>query len=471
MSILDMMNEKEEKPQVIQLKKDHQAKQEISATSEVSTDEQTEEKEVSFRQYREEIKQIKESIIENHADVLKKNISLPEVKEELRTILERLVMDVLKKYKLSEMRRTQIITYLLQDLSEYKAITDLYHTEGVTDIHIKNHSKITYRKNGVLHESSLQFASKEDVLELAHKFLRETDTTSTREITWKTPIENTKLLDGSRVNIMIDPVSLKGPTISIRKHRQKFFTLQQLIENGTLTAEVAHYMKRCVEGRVNTLIIGGGGTGKTEIARLCGSFIPKGLNVDTIEDTEELQLDKIHPNVRPLEFRKELKDGMKGSASDILRWGSQRSDIDVVVVGEILDNETFWLLLDTMSIGQPGSMSTLHSDTAELGVDRGISMCAAAAPNLSEKFFIRRIANSIDQIITVKRYYQDGSRRINRITQVNGYKDDQVLLEDIFRYQSDKGHYRTQHPVNQRIQEKLIDNGVPLDFNVEGKSE
>jgi len=269
---------------------------------------------------------------------------------------------------------------------------------------------------------------------------------------------------------MINPISINGPTISIRKFRRDYFTEQQLIENGTMNAELASYLKHCEQARINTLVVGGGGAGKTEIMRLLGSYIPEDLNVDSIEDIEELQLDVINKNVRPFEFRRELTEGMKGSAYDILRWGTLRSDIDIVIIGEILEDESFIILIDAMSIGQPGSFASLHADSALKGLHRGVKMYASCYPNLSENFIMKDIASTIDQVITVRRFYQDGSRRIAQISQVTGVKDGEFALQDIFKFDQERGHYRTEHAVQERILEKFRMNQIPITFNINGVS-
>ncbi len=437
-----------------------------------SSNDQTKE-ESGLESYGEEIIEIKNVLAQEHRDLLQKNITDPNVKEELAVIVETLVIDKMQKYKLSEQYRQHIVTYILQSLTQYGPITDLYNTPGVTDIHIKSYNHITYRKHGKVYDSAIQFSSDDEVNELAQKLLREADENSTRKINWSRPIENGKLNDGSRFNVMVNPISLNGVTISIRKHREKFFTEQQLIENGTLSVEKTHFIMRMVQSRINILIVGGGGTGKTEIARLVGTYIPKGLNVDTIEDINELNLDKVHDLVRKFEFRRLTKEdrekGMTGTAYDIIRWGSLRSDIDIVVLGEILDDETFPILLDGMSIGQPGSFATMHADTARAALQRGVKMYASQYPNLSETFIMNHIANTIDLVITVKRY-PDGKRRNSKISQINGIKNGEFDIQDIFSYSKKNGHYRTDVVINERILEKAEDNLVECDFEI-GSSE
>jgi pilus assembly protein CpaF len=462
-NILDMMNQQPQKSATIQFVRGSVHQQEEPP--------QEEKKGFEFSQFNKEIMEIRESLTMNHGDVLQKDITLPDIKEELRAIVDKLTIDKLKKHKVSETRRESIVRYIMQSMTEFGPITDLFHTSGVTDIHIKRWDYITYRKDGILYPSALQFSSPDEVLELAYRMLRESDHLNTRKVNWTKPIENASLPDGTRFNIMVNPVSSMGPTISIRKHRGGFFTEQQLIQKGTLTLQTAHALKRFAEARCNVLIVGGGGTGKTELQRLYGTYVPLGLNIDTIEDIDELQLYKVNDNVRSLISRNVSEEDREqnqkmGTAHDILRWGSLRSDVDIVIIGEILENKAFVNLLDAQGIGQPGSFAGMHADGPLAALLRGVSMYAAEFPNLSEKFIMTHIANTVDIIFTMKRYRKDGSRRLARITQINGIKDGQFLLEDLFRYEVHQGHYRTNEKINPRILEKFEDNEVPFDLDI-----
>ncbi|MDB5054063.1 MAG: putative type secretion ATPase protein TadA [Bacilli bacterium] len=423
----------------------------------------TKEKENSQEQFADEMYEIKMILLRDHTDLFRSDITDTNVKFELQTIIERMVIDRFKQHKLTVSRRDLIVTHIMQGLTEYGAITDLYYTLGVTDIHINCFNNITYRLKGKLIQSAIQFASEAEVRELAEKLLRESDELSGRKVNWTTPIENGMMKDGSRFNIMIDPVSTKGTSINIRKHREGFLTENQHLENGTFTLDIAEALKKFVEARANILVVGGGGTGKTEIMRLLGLHIRKGLKVDQIEDSDELKLHLINPNVRPLIFRRNLLDGQTGSAADILRWGSLRSDVDIVVIGEILENNTFIICLDAMGIGQPGSSASMHADGPRHALDRGIQMYASEYPNLSETFIMRHIANTIDVIITVGRDDISGDRKLTEITQLNGIKDNDFDLEDLYQYRVKKGHCRTDVVINSRIRRKMEKNGVEFE--------
>ncbi|WP_128896642.1 ATPase, T2SS/T4P/T4SS family [Longirhabdus pacifica] len=416
-----------------------------------------------FSTFTSEISLVKEQLTRDHVDVLQKNLQRNEVREELESIIQTLVIQHFHAHRLTHLEQQDVVQHILQQMCEFGQITDLYYTEGVTDIHINDAGHVSYRKDGMLYASAIQFASKDEVAELAKKMLRkmsETHSGQERSVNYVKPIENGYLADGTRFNVMIDPIATKGTTISIRKHREGFLTLAQHIEKGTFSKAMASYLEKSVQSRVNTLIVGGGGTGKTEIVRLLGTFIPDGLRIDTIEDTLELKLEKVKRHVRAFQYRTVLKENMKGSAYDILRTGSLRSDVDIVIIGEILENNTFDITLDAMAIGQPGTMATLHSNNAKAGLYRGVNMIAAEYPNLSEHFIMRRIAESVEQVITVKRDRRDGRRRVAAITQVCGVENGDFVLQDVFRYTPSNGHIRTEHGLHERIQEKMEENGV-----------
>ena len=421
-------------------------------------------------QFISEFVEIRNHIATHHAELLQNEMT-PSVKEEIKSILDVLIIDTFKKYKLSASRINSIREYLLQSMTEFGPITDLYNMPGVTDIHIKRYDHVTIRREGRLESTAVRFASESEVEELIKKLLRMCDSNSTRSISWTVPFVNGRLSDGTRFNAVISPSSIKGPSLSIRKHRGGFFSEETHITRGTFTASMAACMRRLVEGRCNILVVGGGGTGKTEILRLLGTYMLPTLNIDTIEDIDELELYKVHPNVRPLEFRTVHNETMVGTAYDLIRKVSLRSDVDVVIVGEILDDITLDNTLDCMSIGQPGSMASLHADDAELGLERCTAMLSRVMTNLSEHSLMKRLATTLDVIITVKRDQHDGKRRISRISQINGLSNGKIETEDLYRYRSGVGHFRTKHSLNARIRNKLIDNGITLDFEIEGNSE
>lgn len=403
----------------------------------------------------QEIKEIKIFISENFQEILQNKITDPRVKEELRGIVTKEVIDRFSHHHFSESRRELLISHIMQLLSEYGPITDIFQTPGVTDVHVNHKGYVTYRKKGILYPSSIRFQSEDEVRDLAERLLKESDGLNTRRVNWSIPIENGMLKDGTRFSIQTSPISQMGTTISLRKHREGFLTREQHLENGTFSEEIDAFLDKVAQSRINLFIVGGGGVGKTEIARYYALKLPEGLRIDQIEDIDELGLHKINPDVRPFIFRRELGEGMKGTAPDILRYGTLRSDVDIAIVGEFLDSLTLVNVLEAMGVGQPGSFTTGHADGPEHILDRAIMLYAEVFPNLTEDFIMRYLANTIELIVTVRRNHKDGSRRISRITQINGVKDKQFMLEDLFRYSPSRKHYRTEAKLNQRLRDKF----------------
>jgi pilus assembly protein CpaF len=256
-----------------------------------------------------------------------------------------------------------------------------------------------------------------------------------RRIDESSPMVDARLPNGSRVNIIIPPLALNGPTITIRKFSEKPFTVNDLIRFGTLSPEVAQFLKACVEARLNIVVSGGTGSGKTTTLNVISSFIPSDERIVTIEDAAELQLNQSH--VVKLETRPPNVEG-KGAVTirDLVR-NSLRMRPDRIVVGEVRSGEALDML-QAMNTGHDGSLTTGHANTPRDMLARLETMVLMAGMELPVKAIREQIASAVDLIVQQSRL-KDGSRKITYITEVVGMEGDVITLQDIFTY-VEEGH-------------------------------
>jgi pilus assembly protein CpaF len=246
-----------------------------------------------------------------------------------------------------------------------------------------------------------------------------------------TPTVDARLPDGSRVNAVVRPVSIDGPSITIRKFRKDKLSIQQLIDYGSLTPHMAEFIRACVLAHLNIVISGGTGSGKTTLLNVLSSFIPEEERIITIEDAAELQLQQDH--VLRMETKVPNVDG-RGAVSirDLVR-NSLRMRPDRIVVGECRGGEALDML-QAMNTGHDGSLTTLHANSPRDAISRMETMVLMAGMDLPLKVVRQQISSAVDLIIQQTRL-KDGSRKVTAITEVVGMEGDIVVLTDIFKFE------------------------------------
>ena len=331
------------------------------------------------------------------------------------------------KISLPEDLRKQIFHDILDELTGFGPIQPLLDDEDVSEVMVNGPKKVFIEKKGRLTKSAVTFDDDDHVLRVIDRIILPLG----RRVDADTPTVDARLPDGSRVNAVIRPVSIDGPSITIRKFRKDKLSIQQLIDYGSLTPHMAEFIRACVLAHLNIVISGGTGSGKTTLLNVLSSFIPEEERIITIEDAAELQLQQDH--VLRMETKVPNVDG-RGAVSirDLVR-NSLRMRPDRIVVGECRGGEALDML-QAMNTGHDGSLTTLHANSPRDAMSRMETMVLMAGMDLPLKVVRQQISSAVDLIIQQTRL-KDGSRKVTAITEVVGMEGDIVVLTDIFKFE------------------------------------
>jgi pilus assembly protein CpaF len=294
----------------------------------------------------------------------------------------------------------------------------------VSDILVNGPHQIYVERHGLLELTDINFHDDDHLMLTIERILSRLG----RRVDESNPMADGRLPDGSRVNVIVPPLAIKGPTMSIRRFMRSILDVNELVMNGALIEEAAEFLKLAVEGQLNIIVSGGTGSGKTTMLNCLSQHIAENERVITIEDTAELQLNQLH--VVSLEARTANTEG-RGSVSirDLVR-NSLRMRPDRVIIGEVRGAEALDML-QAMNTGHDGSLATLHSNSPRDTLARMETMMLMAELDLPQKVLREQIASAVNLIVHVNRY-PDGSRKVANITEITGIDNDTVLLQDIF---------------------------------------
>ena len=331
------------------------------------------------------------------------------------------------KVALPEDIRQQVFHDILDELTGYGPIQSLLEDPDISEVMVNGPKKVFIEKNGKLTKSPVTFDDDDHVLRVIDRIILPLG----RRVDADTPTVDARLPDGSRVNAVIRPVSIDGPCITIRKFKKDKLSIQQLINYGSLTPNMAEFIRACVLAHLNIVISGGTGSGKTTLLNVLSGFIPEEERIVTIEDAAELQLQQDH--VLRMETKVANTDG-KGSVSirDLVR-NSLRMRPDRIVVGECRGGEALDML-QAMNTGHDGSLTTLHANSPRDALSRLETMVLMSGMDLPLKVVRQQISSAVDVIIQQTRL-KDGSRKVTAITEVVGMEGDTVVLTDIFKFE------------------------------------
>lgn len=331
------------------------------------------------------------------------------------------------KVALPEDLRKQIFHDILDELTGYGPIQPLLDDPDISEVMVNGPKKVFIEKSGKLIKSAVTFDDDDHVLRVIDRIILPLG----RRVDSDTPTVDARLPDGSRVNAVVRPVSIDGPSITIRKFKKDKLSIQQLITYGSLTPNMGEFIRACVLAHLNIVISGGTGSGKTTLLNVLSSFIPEEERIITIEDAAELQLQQDH--VLRMETKVANTDG-KGSVTirDLVR-NSLRMRPDRIVVGECRGGEALDML-QAMNTGHDGSLTTLHANSPRDALSRLETMVLMSGMDLPLKVVRQQISSAVDVIIQQTRL-KDGSRKVTAITEVVGMEGDTVVLTDIFKFE------------------------------------
>jgi pilus assembly protein CpaF len=328
---------------------------------------------------------------------------------------------------LSRPERARLFEQIAAEILGLGPLQPLLEDETITEVMVNGAKNVYIERKGKIVRVPVSFESNDHVMRIIDRIVSPLG----RRIDESSPYVDARLPDGSRVNIIIPPVSLVGPVITIRKFFKHPITLEQLVQFGTATDECLEFLKACVEARINLVISGGTGSGKTTLLNILSGYIPADERIVTIENAAELQLRQEH--VIPLESRPANIEGRGEITIRQLVINALRMRPDRIIVGEIRD-EAALDMLQAMNTGHDGSMTTCHSNSPRDTLSRLETMTMMAGMELPVRAIREQVSSAIDLVIHQERM-RDGTRKIVNITEVTGMEGDVITMTDIFLFE------------------------------------
>jgi pilus assembly protein CpaF len=343
---------------------------------------------------------------------------------------ERLLQDRFTNYyrqsgvSLSDAQVKKLYEMVTDELFGFGPIEPLLRDESTSEVMVNGPNTVYIEQKGKVSLTPVRFASEDHVLKVIDRIIRPLG----RRIDRKWPMVDARLPDGSRVNAIIPPCAIDGPTITIRKFSKKKLEVADLIKFGSMTEQMAEFLRACVVSRLNIVVSGGTGSGKTTLLNVLSNFIPEDERIVTIEDSAELKLGQEH--VVRLEAKPAEVDGSGRVSINDLVINSLRMRPERVVIGECRGGETM-AMLQAMNTGHDGSLTTLHANTPRDSCSRMETMAMMAGMDMPLKVIREQVASAIDLIVQQTRL-EDGQRKVAYVTEVQGMEGDIIVLQDIF---------------------------------------
>jgi len=387
------------------------------------------------------------------------DIQEEEIREKISIIVEEVKRD--QDIVLSRSEREDIISMMTDEILGYGPITPLIRNQEITEVMVNGPNQVYVEKEGRIERTNITFRDENHVMHIIERIV----TPLGRRIDESSPMVDARLPDGSRVNAIIHPLALDGPNLTIRKFAEDPYTIDDLINFGTLTPQMALFLRACVQARINILISGGTGSGKTTTLNVLSSFIPSDERIVTIEDDAELQLHQDH--IVRLESRPPNIEG-EGEVTirDLVR-NTLRMRPDRIIVGEVRSGEALDML-QAMNTGHDGSLTTGHANSPRDMLARLETMVLMAGMEIPVKAIREQISSALDLMVYQARF-KDGSRKITNITEIQGMEGDVITMQEIFSYKQrgkdERGRVLGEFiysGVKPKILDKLEDYGVQL---------
>lgn len=364
---------------------------------------------------------LRNKIIQNVID--KKMSGRGRVDEYIKTEIDKTV----KNYDLTSSEISYLYDLIENEITGNGPITDLLKENEVTEIMVNGPNEIYIEMNGkLLKEESVSFINDEHIIRTIQRMIQPVG----RTIDNSNPMVDARLKDGSRLNAIIPPLAINGPVLTIRKFKKNLKTIDELLRTGTLTPYMARFLEAAVKAKLNILVCGGTGSGKTTLLNVLSSFIDSKERIVTIEDAAELNLSQEH--VVSLETKPSTYEGVHNIGIRELVINALRMRPDRIIVGEVRGKEAFDML-QAMNTGHDGSLTTLHANSPQDALNRLETMVLMAGMEIPIKAIREYIESAIDLVVDINRL-SDGKRKIVSISEVVGFKDDEIALKEIFAF-------------------------------------
>ncbi len=352
--------------------------------------------------------------------------SANEYQVRVRSLIETSYEKVADEYPLTEFEQIRLFSEVEDEITGFGPIQPLLADPDISEIMIYGPDQVYVEKNGKLEDTDVKFENSDHVMRIITRILSPLG----RRVDEENMMVDARLPDGSRVNIAIPPVSVDGPSITIRKFLESKLTIDQIIKLGTMTAHMAEFLQACVASRLNILITGNTSSGKTTLLNILATSIPDDERIITIEDAAELKLNQKY--VVRMETRMPNIDGLGGVVTRDLVRNALRMRPDRIIVGEVRSGEALDML-QAMNTGHDGSLTTLHANTPRDAVSRLETMSMMAGLDMPLMAIRTQIAAAIDLIVHMERL-TDGTRKVTYITEVPRMEGEIVTLSDIFKF-------------------------------------
>ena len=370
---------------------------------------------------KELLDKLRNEIIQNLID--NKINNQPNMEEFIKTQIDK----TLEGYDLSVLERSYIYNLIDNEINGYGPITELLDDKNITEIMVNGPKDVYIELDGrIIKDDSISFINDDHIIRTIQRLIQPLG----RTIDTANPMVDARLKDGSRLNAIIPPLSLKGPVITIRKFKEELANIDDYLRGGTLTPEMAVFLESCIKARLNIIICGGTGSGKTTLLNVLSSFINNDERIITIEDAAELKLKQNH--VISLETRLVNYDGAGEITIRDLVINSLRMRPDRIIVGEVRGKEAFDML-QAMNTGHLGSMTTMHANSPVDALNRLEAMVLMAGMDIPIKAIREYIENAIDIVICTSRI-GDGKRKVTSICELKEFKNDEIVLNEIFSF-------------------------------------
>ena len=458
MSLLERLNRKNKKYIAMQQAGQHSKNTHGATGFATSADEA---REASYQAIKSEIHT---HIIDEMQDDLQRVINQSSAdQKELRRLVEGMCADAIKAnpFAIPLGDRERLVEELISEILGLGPVEPLLKDSSVTEVMVNGPDSIYIERKGRLQKTDVRFRNTEHLMHIIDRIVSAVG----RRVDESSPMVDARLADGSRVNVIIPPLSLVGPCVTIRKFSKDVLTVDKMIEFGSFDKRMAEFLENCVRGRLNIVVSGGTGSGKTTLLNVLSSYVPSTERIVTLEDSAELQLKQDHVvtlETRPPNIEGEGEVTMRDLVRNALRMRPDRIIVGECRTGEALD------MLQAMNTGHDGSMTTAHANSARDALSRLETMVLMSGMELPLRAIRSQIASAVDIIVQIARL-RDGSRKIINIAEVTGMEGDIITLQDLFYFENhglDKDGRMTGRFITSGLRpqciEKLAMNGVNL---------